>query len=229
MVVRKLNQGMVLIYTGPMGSSKSLSMVREAKKYYDRGYKVYSNFHLNFPFEWMDKDLLRKMIRGEFELENAVLLLDEIHQIADSRRTQGKKNINFSYIINQSRKKSVRIMGTTQFFSQLDVRLRLATSVLVQCSRKFYGEKCRVRNVICKQVGPDEFKPVKVMEFWGNKYFGLYDTEEAIYLGDLDIKDSEAEKEQKKQESAEKAAQRAERAKEKLSAIQEKINKMFST
>lgn len=232
MTTQKLNQGMVIIYTGGMGSSKTLSMVREAKKYYDKGFKIYSNFHVTFPFEWMSRDLLRQMLRGEFELENAVLLLDEIHQIADSRRAASKKNLNLSYLVNQSRKKSVRILGTTQFFTQLDIRLRLATAIEIRCSRKFYGTRCRVRNVICKQTAPEEFTPVKCKEFWGNPYFTLYDSEEAIYLGDIDIKDVKEEKitEKKAEQEKKKAdreAIRAEKTKEKLNAIQEKINAMF--
>ena len=235
-MVQKLNQGMVIVFVGGMGSSKTLSMVREAEIYSRQGYTVYSNFKLNFPFVWIDSDLLRKIIRGELELDNAVLLLDEVHQIADSRLSASKKNVWFSYMVNQSRKKSVRILATTQFFSQVDRRLRLATSLLVFCSRKFIGENCRVTQQLAVQKSPEDFQVVKIKSFWGNKFFNMYDSSEAIHLGDLDVKDTDEEKEKKKDKVLESRRLRDEEKEEEkkkriviktFDSLQKEINKTF--
>lgn len=204
MVIAKLSQGCLIVWVGTMGSGKTLSMVKEARKYQENGFTVYSNFHLSFPHVLLTKDLVKKMLKGEFELENAVLLLDEVHQIVDSRRGTSTKGVLFSYLVNQSRKKSVRIFMTTQFFSQIDGRIRLSTSLVVKCRSFKLNDYTIITETLYKQVSADDFASFKIISYIGNDYFDMYDSGEAIYLGNMDMKDEKTEKDEKSRKNEKK-------------------------
>lgn len=66
-----------------------------------------------------------------WEIEKAIILLDEVWLNIDARFWG--KNVYFTRWINQTRKKNVLVFYTTQHFSQVDVRLRRGTDLLIWC------------------------------------------------------------------------------------------------
>lgn len=96
------------------------------------GRKVISNIHLNFEFtkfslEWFLEHL------SDHELEDCVLFLDEMYQIADSRSAGSKLNKLFTYFMVQTRKRNVDVYFCTHHLDHVDLRLRRAADIRNSC------------------------------------------------------------------------------------------------
>ena len=123
----------VVTFEGQMGSGKTTAAVAfasEEQRVNDR--KVISNIHLNMPFtkfslEWFMENL------ATHEMEDCVLLLDEMYQIADSRSSGTKLNKLFSYFIVQARKRRVDVYFCTHVLGNVDLRLRQAADIRNSC------------------------------------------------------------------------------------------------
>lgn len=173
---------MIIAYVGRRGSGKTLSMIRQAYVDYKKGRKIYSNMvGLNFPFEKLTKDALMSFMNEDNKLSNCVILIDEIHMIMDSRLSMSHRNLLLSYLTLQTRKRDVDMYYTTQTWGQVDRRMRQQTDLVVQCNtlkKKVNGvEYVYVRNIL---VDPYILDEPNNFYFLGNKYFGLYDTNEII-------------------------------------------------
>jgi len=137
----------VVTFEGVMGSGKTTAAVAfaaEERRVNDR--KVISNIHLNFPtdrfsLEWFVDHL------SDHEMEDCVLLLDEMYQIADARSSGTKLNKLFSYFIVQARKRRVDIYFCTHVLGNVDLRLRQAADIRNSC-RCFERicPKCKCKN-----------------------------------------------------------------------------------
>lgn len=115
---------MIHVFIGNLGSGKTLSMVYHGYKEFLKGRKIYSNFNLDFEHEKLTFKMIKDYVKTSNQLKNCVLLLDELHILIDSRSSF--KNKLLTYFILQTRKRGVDLYGTTQFFGQVDVRLRNA-------------------------------------------------------------------------------------------------------
>lgn len=113
---------MIVLYKGSRGKGKTLTMVRDAFKFYSEGYKVISNIGLSFGEELSNDEIIK--LDKNSKLFNAVLVIDEIQIFFDSRRSQKKENLNFSNFIQQIRKRNIHILCTTQYSNTIDLRLR---------------------------------------------------------------------------------------------------------
>ena len=102
---------MIVLYTGRRGAGKTLSMVKDGYKFSLNGYKVYSNIELGFA-EYVENDWILNIHKTE--LHDIVLIIDEIQLLIDSRRSARKGNVDFSYFIQQIRKRNIIILCTTQ-------------------------------------------------------------------------------------------------------------------
>ena len=144
-----------------MGSSKTTSAVAFAKREHDLfGKKIISNVHLNMEYTHFSLEFfLDHLIDGE--MEDCVLLLDEMYQIADSRSSATKLNKVMTYFAVQTRKRGVDLYICTHHIGNIDIRLRRAVDIRGAC--RFYGEdpcracKCpachgekRVGGVLCE-------------------------------------------------------------------------------
>ena len=123
---------MIIGFIGQRGSGKTLSMTIEAYKKYKQGYKIYSNYHLNFPYTPFTVDDLMAFAESGMYFGQSIFLLDEIHIWFDSRASGKKRNVIFSYFINQSSKNDIDIYYTTQFSRQVEIRMRLNTEIVVE-------------------------------------------------------------------------------------------------
>lgn len=116
---------MIIGFIGQRGSGKSLSMTIELYKKYLQGYKIYSNYHLNFPYTPITVDDLIAFAESGMYFGNSIFAIDEIHIWFDSRCSGKKRNIIFSYFLNQSSKNDIDIYYTSQFSRQVEIRMRL--------------------------------------------------------------------------------------------------------
>ena len=173
---------MICGFIGKMGSGKTLSMVREVCKYKAQGFTIYSNFHLNFPYEPLDFDELFNMAESQESLHNVVILLDEVHIMLDSRSSMKKSSKVISFWLNQSRKQGIKIFYTTQHLHQIDKRLRSATDFFCFCDGIKYLHKGKESFIVLNTLTDGENS--RPERFLGNKFFKYYDTNEVISFMD---------------------------------------------
>ena len=181
---------MIILYCGVVGSGKTLSAVYECYKYYRAGYKVYSNIKLNFPHTPMTHKVLFSMIESKEQLQDAVILLDEIHIVLDSRSSMNKKNKSLTYFILQTRKRNVRLLGTSQHLHQCDKRLRDTIDIIVFC-RNLSNQTSTVADASLKTFIQQESiyqwkegAAPKVKVIHGNPIYPLFDTREIVGFDD---------------------------------------------
>lgn len=167
---------------GDRGSGKTLYMVKEALTNYKRNRKVVSNFHLNFPVlkGCSQPELLNMSFITDFkkQLHNICLLIDEIYIYIDSRNSASKQNRIWSYFFNQTRKRDVDLYYSTQFFHQVDKRLRSNTELFIFPSKIIKDDVMYIKIKVCKR----NMQPIKIFAFKGSDYFPFYDTDEIIDL-----------------------------------------------
>lgn len=83
---------------------------------------------------------------ADHELEDCVLLLDEMYQIADSRSSGSKLNKLFTYFMVQTRKRGVDVYFCTHHLDHVDLRLRRAADIRNSCRCvESVCPKCRCR------------------------------------------------------------------------------------
>jgi len=163
-------------------SGKTLSMVREALKYHARGFKIYSNFHLEIPYEPLSLKEIFRMAEEQESLENVVLLLDEIHILLDSRSGMKKVNKVVTFWLNQTRKMGVKLFYTTQYVHQVDKRLRSGTNFFIFCDGFKYLRRVELgyeEHFVCSNFITDGDNGRREY-FLGTNFFAFYDTNEII-------------------------------------------------
>lgn len=125
---------MIRIYIGLLGSGKTLSMIRDMYKDKKRNKKVITNLVTKFSSTNLSSKFFEDFSKDKTgELFNCTIAIDELHIFLDSRRSTSKRNTATSYFILQTRKREVMLRGTSQFFCQIDVRLRNVTDYLTEC------------------------------------------------------------------------------------------------
>lgn len=125
---------LVIGFKGYKGSGKTLAMTLFLYLEYKKGKKIYTNYPVNFPHEYID---VQKLVDLDEQIQNAVIAIDELHMICDSRRSSSKQNMLMSYFVLQSRHRSVNFYYTTQLDGQIDVRIRDNTDINVICQNLF--------------------------------------------------------------------------------------------
>jgi hypothetical protein len=113
---------------GNLGCGKTIMMTTMGYMMVNSGYNVYANYHLNFPYTYIDSVDILDLI--EKSNNKNVLLLDELWISADSRQTQQDRNIIISRAIAQSRKKKCMVFYTVQWISQIESRIKTLTNML---------------------------------------------------------------------------------------------------
>lgn len=189
----------IVSFEGIQGCGKTTVAVALCdEEYRENGRKIVSNDHLNLPYTHFDIAwFLEHLI--DSELEDCILLLDEMYQIADSRSSATKLNKLFTYFIVQARKRDVDLYICTHHLDHIDLRLRRAVDIRGAC--RFYPEKpckkCRGRGETggtpCDRcLGYGELGWVRVyfldrrlrrrysLEVFANRYWHLFNTRERI-------------------------------------------------
>lgn len=184
---------MIVGIIGKRGCGKTLTMAKTVIDMLKKGKTIYTNFHLNK--KYIDKKYHKKihLLDNEFfknykdfKLYNCALFIDEIYVYIDSRTSSSKRNRLWSYFINQTRKRDVDLYYTTQFFRQVELRLRENTEIFIYPQIIKQDTTTIVSDVIYSY--ENTLKRIGVERFVGNDYFNVYDTDEIIFFED-DTKD----------------------------------------
>ncbi len=131
---------MIVTFEGVQGSGKTTAAVAFAyEEFKVNGKKVISNNHLNFPFQKFSLEWFLEHL-ADHEMEDCVLFLDEMYQIADSRSSGSKLNKLFTYFMVQTRKRGVDVYFCTHYLDHVDIRLRRAADIRNSC--RYYGHVC---------------------------------------------------------------------------------------
>jgi hypothetical protein len=120
---------MIIGITGKMGSGKTLLMSIFGYFFRFLEIPVFANYSMDYRLGVETISSLKDLI----EIENGVILIDEIHLNIDSRQWYREKDIKFTHWVNQTRKRNLILIYTSQHFKQVDVRLRRATDLLIHC------------------------------------------------------------------------------------------------
>jgi len=174
---------MITLYKGARGRGKTLTMVKDALQFYLNGWNVYSNMKGVHFAEFIDsKEILK--INKESTLYNCVLLIDEIQSLFDSRRSMAKGNLDFSYFLQQIRKRGIVLLCTTQYSNTVDIRLRQHVDIIAipRFNKRF--NVCQVQYIDLTTIEDEDYgiaEPEKVvLTYDATSIFGLYDTKEII-------------------------------------------------
>lgn len=139
---------MIVIFLGEQNSGKTLSMSYYLYRYFKNGYKIYSNYNLNFKHEKINKSMLETYTKSKEQFSKTVFALDEIYLFMDSRNFGKGFNKLFSYFILQTSKRDTHLIGTAQYFNTVEKRFRENCNIMVNCSRVIYNiEKNIYENV----------------------------------------------------------------------------------
>lgn len=184
---------MILGFCGTVGSGKTLSMTEQAYRYHQQGLKIYANYGLSFEHEVLTKKRFNELIEDQEELQDCVILLDEIQIWLDSRASMGKKRRIITYFLLQTRKRNVRLLYTTQFFHQIDKRLRDVSDIVVYCTNM--TDKSSLVNddkqiyLMRESYRPAEMGALDLIKrevIHANPLFKLYDTRQMVSFLDED-------------------------------------------
>lgn len=150
-----------------MGSGKTLLLTAIGKC----STKIVSNFALKFPFiPFSVNDFI------ESKYDNCAILLDEAYNYMESRIAMDMRNRFMSYMLFQSRKKSVDIFTSVQLISTLDLRLRNLTDCFIYCNGlSVKGFEYDILNVALNKVVHLTLRMESAL-----KLYELYDTNQII-------------------------------------------------
>lgn len=185
-----MHNNLVALYTGSKGSGKTLTAVKDAYKYYLKGFDVYTNMSsLNFAYTIESSDMMK--LGKDSNLYNCVILVDEVQILFDSRRSMKKENLDFSNFIQQVRKRRIRFLATTQYKNSTDRRLRDNLDILVkpkilsldkgEIVEVVYYDLTSIEDIL--DYGGGGFPKFLNLVYIPNKIYELYDTEERIVVG----------------------------------------------
>ena len=158
---------MLISVLGNLGSGKTLFLTYIASKF---NREVYSNFKLKLKYYKPLKviDLLNLP-------NNIEVFIDEGYTWLESRVSSKALNRYLSYILLQSRKRTINIYITAQLFSTVDIRFREQSNIIVICRKIDDGFVYKIINrdnySIMTYLLP--FKSAK-------KFYNLFDTYEII-------------------------------------------------
>jgi len=177
-------------------------MVKDLIRYYNSGYKIYTNFPL-FSFlkdkhtELDNKTILSLIINEELEPSpngKTLLCIDEIQTIFDSRKSMKKENLDFSYFIQQIGKRDITLLFTTQLIGTVDLRIRHLVHSICEPEMIILPSKRAVcyceYNSIYNQRKGIYLEPV-TMIYDPKPIFGLYDTRKEQISTNLKIKEKQ--------------------------------------
>lgn len=132
-------EGMIVIFQGPRGCGKTLSLVAEALEFHKKGWDIISNFKTSFSTKVSDEFILG--LDKKSTIKNCVILIDELQIFFDSRTWSHNKSIKFSNFIQQIRKRNIILMGTTQYVDTVEKRIRQHIDILI---RPTYDEESQI-------------------------------------------------------------------------------------
>lgn len=142
---------------------------------------LFSNLFLKIEgFKWLKG---HDMVELTDKLNDSVILVDELHEYADSRNSSSFQNKRVADFFLQSRHTRSNVYYTTQFKDQIDKRIRRITDVYIVCENLFIdsdrdGDDDMFRLTIADRRRPDI--PPKVIDYYAYPVFQMFDSTERI-------------------------------------------------
>lgn len=169
---------------GDMGSGKTCFMTAVLKLSHDLGRKIIANYQLNFDYQLMSFDELKKFPE---DLRDCDVAMDELGTGADSYDFMSEKSQNITKLVTQIRKRHSRCYYTVQRFKFITRRLRVLTDGFILCEDLDKHEDHEAPGFVCDGLFRLEFydsdlNPTRKPEtFDGKPFWDLYDTDEIIW------------------------------------------------
>lgn len=174
---------MIVLYKGARGRGKTLTMIKDALQYQNEGWAVFTNMENSKVGSFISNDDILK-IDKKSDIFRCVLVIDEIQSLFDSRRSMQRQNLDFSYFIQQIRKRGIILLCTTQYTNTVDLRLRQHIDVLAIPRINRDLDVCSVRYIDMTSIEDEEYgiaEPNSTTIVYSTKeVYGLYDTTEMI-------------------------------------------------
>lgn len=167
---------MLIAFCGSLGAGKTLGLTWYGNLWHRRGYTIYSNYKLSYPFKPIT------CLEDIEDMSEGFACLDELWLWMDARMSATKRNKAIAQILLKSRKRDISIGFTTQAFRQVDVRMRHITDYLVMPELISKNKWC-----ILRFFENPPMRPVLIKKFPTAPVFGMYDTKEEI--GEIDEDD----------------------------------------
>jgi len=177
-------EGKIILYKGAKGKGKTLTMTKDALKYYMNGWKVLRNLHEVKFGEYISTEEILEIDKNSL-IKDCILLVDEIQIFFDARRSGRKQNLNFSNFVQQVRKRGIILLCTTQYANTVDLRLRQHLDVLAYPKYIKELKVCEVLYVDLTTIedgllgGLTEPEYVKIV-YDAEPIFKLYNTHEVV-------------------------------------------------
>lgn len=158
---------MLIIILGNLGSGKTLLLTYLATK---TKRKIFANYEIYLKnYNKLEVDTLLNLPN------NIDVYLDEAYTWLESRVSGKALNRYLSYILLQSRKRTLDIYCTAQLFSTLDKRFREKADILIKCEKKNLGYKYWIYNM------NQYTQKILLLPFEkAEKYYKVYDTYEIV-------------------------------------------------
>jgi ABC-type Na+ transport system ATPase subunit NatA len=157
---------MLLGIMGKMGAGKTLTMSILAEYVHQKtGLPLYANYGLEGSIKITDLQALWKV-------ESAIFCFDEMWLTMDSRLWAN--NVELTRWINQTRKKKLLVIYTTQHISQIEMRVRKGTDVLIYCEKRPGGHWLQFIDYQYQQLGR------RYLLEHPERFYGIYDTYEVL-------------------------------------------------
>lgn len=153
---------------GKMGAGKTLSMSLFAEYMHKMtGSPLYSNYRLQGASKIESLNTMT-------EVEGGIFCFDEMWLTLDSRLWSD--NVKLTRWVNQTRKKKMIILYTTQHIRQIEMRARNATDVLVYCEKRADGHWLQFIDWQYRQMG----RRYLINHSTARRFYGIYDTYEVL-------------------------------------------------
>lgn len=179
---------MICLYKGARGRGKTLSMFKDAYRFYLKGYKILRNLSGTFG-DYISNEQILALDKNS-EIQHAVILIDEIQIFFDSRQGMKKENKTFSNFVQQTRKRDIHILCTTQYSNTIDLRIRQHLDFVAFPNFIERYNICVVNYIDISRFQDedmlllqdnDEIRPTNVkVVFNASQVFGMYNTMELI-------------------------------------------------
>lgn len=212
---------MIHLILGKQGSGKTLYLVMKAYEYYKLGYNIYSNVHLTYKLNKKPDDIYKKGVKYkelnpekynklfgyyyldyndivDCKLENAIVIIDEIHLLLSARNSISKHSREIcDGFLSMVRKKGLNVYGTTQTLRKVDVRFREEADYIYDTTKKAYinnnwvevlhNQNLDIKIPIMINLSVTETESLKTrnINFIANFLFNKYDTREIIKVRGL--------------------------------------------
>jgi len=193
-------QNIVTGIFGYKGSGKTLLMIILLYIEKQLGKRILVNMkNLNFETELLKAT---DLISLSEKLHGCTIGIDELHTIADSRKSHGKQNINIANFFLQSRHRGVNVIYTDQYQSQDEKRIRENTDIKIIAKNCYIDSDGDGIDDIFEytiiDVRKEDESAIKIIKIYGQPFFKYYDDGEIIDIYEQENKHATTKHKKKK-------------------------------